>query len=437
MEGKENRDSATNDLVYPKYCTPVGIATDEQLSIIHPKGVRRVVGIDLSKHSCCVCIINCNGHVVMHQQFPLHSKSKSWFHEVFQAGGLALMEVSTGTFAIARAVNKLSGVTACVVNPHSLVNHSKKKTDKEDALFLAKTLYRNPVSELPLVSIPSDKEMENREIVSHYWKIDELRTQTLNRLHAFFLDKGFPEAGKTYNLHTHSGRMALIENYFGDKREHATAKRIAKELLKELSVFEELKVRGDRQLSRILEQNPQMSTILGSIPGVGVKIISTFIAFVGDVHRFSSPKQLSAYCGLVPRVYQSGQKDAARKITKEGQAVLREYLVESVFSMQKTKFDFPLKRKYRELRERMGGRKAAVAVARKMVELMYSMLKNQTLFTVMDETAKEQLATYQDKKHFVAPGRYNKIRQSCKQFQKFKENSNLLQLNELGVLKIN
>ena len=230
--------------------------------------------------------------------------------------------------------------------------------------------------------------------------------------------------------------MDAIEEYFGTNREYASAKRIAKELLKELSLFEELKDRGDRQLVKIIEQNPQMSTIFESIPGVGVKVISTFIAFVGDVHRFSGPKQLSAYCGLVPRVYQSGQKDAARRITKEGQAVLREYLVESVFSMQKTKFDFPLKRKYRELRERMGGRKAAVAVARKMVELMYSMLKNQTLFTVMDETAKEQLATYQDKKHFVASGRYNKIRQSCKQFQKFQENSNLLQVNELGVLKI-
>jgi transposase len=133
----------------------------------------------------------------MHQQFPLHSKSKIWFHEVFQEGDLALMEASTGTFAIARAVNKLPGVTACVVNSHSLVNHSKKKTDKEDALFLAKTLYMNPVSELPLVSIPGDTEMENREIVSHYRKIDELRTQTLNRLHAFFSRQGFSRSGKS------------------------------------------------------------------------------------------------------------------------------------------------------------------------------------------------------------------------------------------------
>jgi hypothetical protein len=49
MEKKEKQESVSDDMAYPKYCTPVGIATEEQVSIVHPKGVRRVVGIDLSK----------------------------------------------------------------------------------------------------------------------------------------------------------------------------------------------------------------------------------------------------------------------------------------------------------------------------------------------------------------------------------------------------
>jgi len=97
-------------------------------------------------------------------------------------------------------------------------------------------------------------------------------------------------------------------------------------------------------MARIVKQNDRVAAILGSIPGVGLKTIAAFIAFVGDVDRFSQGKQLSAYCGLVPRVYQSGQKDGIRKITKEGQAALREYLVEAVFAMMRTKFNFPLKK---------------------------------------------------------------------------------------------
>jgi len=346
------------------------------------------------------------------------------------------MEASTGTFNIARAMNKRPGVVACVVNPHSIrINETKKKTDKEDSLFLARLVFRTPVEELQLVSIPSDREMADRDTVSHYRKIDEVHTQVVNRLHALFLDKGFPEVGKAYNLHTKVGRLCAIETCFGTNRAHASAKRIAKELSKELTLLEELQESGEKQLARIVMQDERTATLLGSIPGVGLKTMASFIAFVGDVSRFSNAKQLSAYCGLVPRVYQSGQKDAARRITKEGQAALREYLIESVFAMTKTRFDFPLKHKFDELRQRMGARKAAVAIARKLVVMIYSMLRNGTLFTVEDELDRQQVVAYQARKQLPVIGRYNKIRKSCKGYTKMVNLTNSMKVNELGIFK--
>ena len=434
MEEKSMQSIGTG-AVYPSYCTPVGIAAEGLSLAAQPEGVRRFVGVDLSKQSCNVCILDRYGHEVLHRTFSLHSSEKSRLYEVFQTGDLALMEASTGTFAIAREMNRLRGVVACVVNPHLVKNTGKSKTDKEDSLFLARILLRTPLAELPLVSIPTDEEMDNRALVSHYRKINEQHTQCVNRLHALFLDQGYPEAGRKHDLHTQDGRTDAIEAYFGSRREHATAKGIARDLCKELSVLEELEAKGDRKLAGIVKKNPRMSTILGSIPGVGVKVISTFIAFVGDINRFSGPKQLAAYCGLVPRIYQSGQKDTSGKISKEGQAALREYLVESVFSMQITKFNFPLKKKYQKLRARMGGRKAAVAVARQLVEMIYAMLKNETLFTVGDPADSKHLASYHTRKKLVVSGGYDKIRKSCKDFETFQRNSNLLKENELGVLK--
>lgn len=277
--------------------------------------------------------------------------------------------------------------------------------------------------------------MANRDVVSHYRKLDDVHKQMVNRLHALFFDKGFPEAGKMNNLHSKLGRAAAIESCFGTDRAYAFPKRIAKDLSKELSLLEELQESGEKQFARIVKQDDRTATLLGSIPGVGLKTIATFIAFVGDVDRFCNAKQLAAYCGLVPRVYQSGQKDAARKITKEGQAALREYLIESVFAMTKTQFDFPLKRKFNELRLRMGGRKAAVAIARKMVVMMYSMLKNGTLFTVEDEQERQEVAAYHARKHLPILGRYNQIRQSCKGFEEMIEITNSMTINELGVFK--
>lgn len=427
----------SNAFEYPGYCSPVGMATSEYSKNKHPKGTKRFVGVDLSKQSCYVCIIDLTGKVSIHEKFSLRSTNRNKLYGILQEGDLVLMEASTGTFTIARSMNKLPGIVACVVNPHTThINETKKKTDKEDSLFLARLIFRTPVEELQLVSIPSDQEMANRDVVSHYRKIDELHTQLVNRLHALFFDKGFPEAGKAHNLHSKNGRISAIESCFGSKREYSFPKRIAKDLAKELTLFEDLQDSGERQMARIVLQDDRTATLLGSIPGIGLKTMAAFIAFVGDIDRFANPKQLAAYCGLVPRVYQSGQKDSARKITKEGQAALREYLVESVFAMTKTNFDFPLKQKFLEMKQRMGGRKAAVAIARKLVVIIYSMLKNGTLLTVEDETEKEELAAYHARKHLPVIGRYNQIRQSCKDYPMLKEKTKTMYTNELGVMKI-
>ncbi len=302
---------------------------------------------------------------------------------------------------------------------------------------MSKLILRTPVEELQLVSIPSDQEMENRDVISHCRQIDKRHTQVVNRLHALFHSKGFPEVGSKYDLHGKGGRYKAIEDCFGTDRVHSFAKRIAKDLSKELSLLEEQQAAGEKQMARIVKQNDRMASILGSIPGVGLKNIAAFIAFVGDIKRFANAKQLTAYCGLVPRVYQSGQKDAARKITKEGQAALREYLVEAVYSMLRTKFNFPLKEKYLALRERMVSRKAAIAVARKLVVMMFSMLKNGTLYMVEKIEDREQVIAYQNRKTIQKVGGYDRFRKSCKDFTGMVEITNTFYCNELGVLKFN
>ena len=422
---------------YPQYCTPVGIAAGEEQRKRHKGETRRFVGVDLSKQNCHICIIDRQGMIVLHTWYSLRSAQRNKLYDVLEEGDLVLMEASTGTFNIARAMNNIPGVVACVVNPHSIrINQTKKKTDKEDSLFLARLLLRTPVEELQLVSIPSDQEMANRDTISHYRKIDESHTQLVNRLHALFFEKGFPEAGKAYNLHLKTGRASAIEACFGADRSLASPKRIAKELSMQLTLLEELQERGKKQLAKIVKSDDRTATLLGSIPGVGLKTIASFIAFVGDIDRFHSAKQLSAYCGLVPRVYQSGQKDAARKISKEGQAALRGYLIEAVFAMMRTSFDFPLKRKYQELRERMGARKAAVAIARKLVTVMYSMLKHGTIFTVENEEEQQEVTAYHARKKLRAVGQYNKIRKSCKAYPEMVAVTNSMVINELGVFTI-
>jgi transposase len=419
-------------LLDEKHCNPVGLQTAEQINAKMVDGVKRHVGVDLSKQKCWICFIDGNGDV-RYETASLSSGKRESFDNLFQQGDLVLLEASTGTFQIARELNKREGIVACVVNPKSThLDESNKKTDKQDSFGLSKFILRNPVEELPLVSIPSDREIEYRAILSQYNSIDNQNTMYVNRLHAIFHDAGFPEAGKTYDLHTRQGRQAAIASCFGD-RKYSEPKALAKDIDRLLAMQEEVLEREMRKIASIVAGNPKMATILGSIPGIGMLNIAAIIAFIGDISRFSSAGQLCAYCGLVPRVSQSGQRDAKRKITKEGQAILRKFLIQAVYAMSRTTCDFKLKEKLKEMEKRMPRRKAVVAIARQLVRIMYSMLKNGTLFSGSTEQEKEEIVKYQKRKIVAEIGTYNKICKSCNEFLAMKERSNLLDWNKLGI----
>lgn len=95
---------------YPEYCTPVGIAAGEESRRKHKGGTKRFVGLDLSKQSCHVCIVDQQGMVVLHEGYSLRSSQRDRLYEVLEEGDLVLMEASTGTFNIARAMNNVSAL---------------------------------------------------------------------------------------------------------------------------------------------------------------------------------------------------------------------------------------------------------------------------------------------------------------------------------------
>jgi transposase len=90
----------------------------------------------------------------------------------------------------------------------------------------------------------------------------------------------------------------------------------------------------------------------------------TVVAYLGDAARFDSAKQVSAYGGLVPRQYQSGESDLRGRITRRGPALLRKLLVECAWVMPR--YNARARAVYLRL-SRGGARKkqAIVALARK------------------------------------------------------------------------
>src|SRR5205823_3648181 len=88
---------------------------------------------------------------------------------------------------------------------------------------------------------------------------------------------------------------------------------------------------AEAALDRLSAADPA-TRLLQTAPGVGPRTAEAVAAHLGDPKRFASGKQVSAYAGLVPRLYQSGETDRKGRITRRGPAVLRKLLVECAWA---------------------------------------------------------------------------------------------------------
>jgi len=117
--------------------------------------------------------------------------------------------------------------------------------------------------------------------------------------------------------------------------------------------------------------------ILASFPGVGLVTIATVLAEVGDFARFTHRKAIARYAGLDPRVYASGGKQRMGHIAKAGPPDLRWVLQQAAWTA--IRIDPEIKKIWLKISRSAGRKRAAVAVARKMLTWMwYAVLKGET-----------------------------------------------------------
>jgi transposase len=113
-----------------------------------------------------------------------------------------------------------------------------------------------------------------------------------------------------------------------------------------------------------------------SVPGVNVIVAASFLAAIGDIHRFQNPRKLVGYLGLDPRVRQSGVSPATHgHISKQGSVRARHALVEACWSTVRQ--PGPLHAFYQRIRARRGHSVAIVAAARKLACLFWCLLTRQ------------------------------------------------------------
>lgn len=115
--------------------------------------------------------------------------------------------------------------------------------------------------------------------------------------------------------------------------------------------------------------------LLMSIPGVGVVTATSFITAIEDPTNFKRSRSVGAWVGLTTRRYQSGEIDYGGHISRRGDSHLRGLLYEAAtVLLVRSRSECDLRKWGLELRERLGFKRAAVAVARKLAVIMHTML---------------------------------------------------------------
>jgi transposase len=127
---------------------------------------------------------------------------------------------------------------------------------------------------------------------------------------------------------------------------------------------------------------------LMTIPGVGALTAVSFVAAVDDPARFGRSSGVGAYFGLTPRRHQSGEVDRSGKISRFGDALTRTYLFEAAGALLSRVARWSaLKAWGVRLARRIGGKKARVALARKLAVLMHRVWTDGTEFRWTEEAA--------------------------------------------------
>lgn len=220
---------------------------------------------------------------------------------------------------------KLAALVASTTGAAWSWKRVKRKTDRDDALKLARLA---ALGEIAAVPVPAKAVRQWKSLIGLRKRIVGERVRVQNRLRGVLVGQGLsaPLGAKAWTAAGLAGFAALSRELASCGREELWRGELG--LLVERYRFLESQAKSvESALDAIAESDARVA-LLVSVPGVGVRTAEVIAAYLPEAKRFRRAGEVSAYAGLVPRQYQSGQTDRRGRITKRGPRLLRAALVE-------------------------------------------------------------------------------------------------------------
>lgn len=331
--------------------------------------------MDLHKNTSTLCVKNKEGEEILSRKILTDKNSVREFINAVkeQSRDLSLvMEPVSQWYYYADLIENM-GVDVHLAHPMRVkaIAAARIKTDKIDAGVLADLLRSNLLPEAYF----SSKDVRGwKEQCRFRASLLNLRTQVKNKIHAILFKHALKH--NFSNLFGKGGRAWLESLQFGEPFKTNLDKYL---LL--VDQFTELVLQAEGRIQNTVTNNPQ-ANLLVSIPGISYCSALTIMAEIGDINRFSSAKKLQGYAGLVPSTYSSGDKQIHGRITKQGSKWLRWIMIEAAYHQERCKKIPGFGSYYVSIRKRRGTKTAATATARKLLAVVWRLLKDNRPYEV-------------------------------------------------------
>lgn len=165
--------------------------------------------------------------------------------------------------------------------------------------------------------------------------------------------------------------------------------------LKTLRLVREHREEVEAELGRLStsERWAKQAVHIMQLPGVGIIVTMTILSAIGEIQRFPSAKKLVGYAGFGAGIERRGQKEREKGITKSGRKELRWALVEAAW--QAIRSNPKLRAEYDQLCKRKHPNQAIVAIARKLLVILWCLLNHQESYNpATDEDLAYKMLTW-------------------------------------------
>ena len=215
-------------------------------------------------------------------------------------------------------------------------------------------------------------------VYDEFESAEALADMDLHELTAFIMKKGknrFPDPDSVAK----AIQKAARSSYRLPKTVNDSVNQVLSISITSIKALESQIKEFDKAIAAQMELLPD---VLTSIPGIGPVYAAGIMAEIGDINRFENHAQLAKYAGLAWTQYQSGSFEAqTTRLIRSGNRFLKYYLCEAAFSLvrcDKEYSDF-YHLKYKEV-NRYQHKRALALTARKLVRLVFALLKDNRLY---------------------------------------------------------